>query len=129
MPVSSSQFYDSAKMNLEADDEMGFRNCVSRSYYAMYHEVLSILTESIPNYVGMGSHVCLLTYLQDAHSPEPHDKMQLKRLSFILKMHRDNRNNADYELHIDSIDKSLAEDSLDAYEQIQSICAKLKKAA
>lgn len=129
MSVSSSHFYESAKTSLAAADEMGFRNCVSRSYYAMYHEVLSVLTESVPSYVGMGSHACLLTYLQDSHSPEPHDKQQLKRLSFILKMQRDKRHDADYELDSDGIDDSVAQDSLDAYEQIQNICAKLKKAA
>lgn len=129
MPVSASDFFESAKQSFEIQDEIGFRNCISRSYYAMYHEVLSILNEDIPKYAGMGMHSCLLAYLEDRQSPEPYDKNKLSQLSFILRVQRDNRHDADYELDSETIDDVIAENTLAAYRKIAGICSELKKEA
>lgn len=127
MPVNASDFFNSASSSFEEKSEIGFRNCVSRSYYAMYHEVLSILNEEIPKYQGMGVHSCLLAYLEDRQSGEPYDKNKLSQLSYILRAQRDKRHDADYELDKTGIDSAVAENSMAAYKKISGICGDLLK--
>lgn len=129
MPVNSVDFYQSAKENLTIGNEIGYRNCVSRAYYGMYHEVLSIINEEIPSYATKGAHACLITYLAEGSSAEPYDSKELVKLSYILKQHRDNRFEADYELDSDAVDSLMAENSVKAFERIESICSGLRKAA
>ncbi|MDH6024956.1 hypothetical protein [Vibrio splendidus] len=101
MATKPEDFLHTAKnlINSENKTEADERSAISRSYYAMYHKVLSILDNEPWTYGGKGCHASLITYLEkDAANEESIDHRQLKRLSYQLKQSRDNRVIADYEL-------------------------------
>ncbi|EKE79726.1 hypothetical protein [Idiomarina xiamenensis] len=130
MSVNAEDFYNSARLNYQQKDEMGFRNCVSRAYYASYHQTLSILTAKIPSYSGKGVHSCLITYLLELkHEYEPYDSRKLNQIGYILKQQKDNRCDADYELNGETIDCVAAEQALSSFDRVAALCAKLEQAA
>lgn len=128
MPVTSESFLDFAKICCAESSEIGYRNAVSRSYYSMYHKVLSILDNDIPNYANGGVHSSLLTYLSSSNS-ESYDTRELKKLSYMLKAARDMRGKADYQLDLNIIQRETAEDSIYQAERTLSLCDSLKNAA
>lgn len=101
MASKPEDFLETAKRILESENcsEADQRSAISRSYYAMYHKVLSILDNEPWTYDGKGCHASLITYLEkDSANEESIDHRQLRRLSYQLKQSRDNRVIADYEL-------------------------------
>ena len=129
MSVTSYDFIESAKLSFQSKTEIGFRNCISRSYYGMYHSALELIENPIPNYATGGSHHCLINYLADKHNAEKHNKRELLKISYILRQNRDLRCDADYELESDTITFATAEDSITMSEKIVGICLQLAKAA
>ncbi|OOQ70149.1 hypothetical protein C1S86_11310 [Vibrio parahaemolyticus] len=129
MPARPEDFLQTAKQLIESDNstEADQRSAISRSYYAMYHKVLSILDKEPWSYSGQGCHASLITYLQnDAANEESIDHRQLKRLSYQLRQSRDNRVIADYELekeisqNLVSLSITTAEKCMDLADQLTS---------
>lgn len=129
MPVSRECFLTSAQDSMATGSEIGYRNCISRSYYSMYHSVLAILENDIPHYSDGGVHASLLKYLEFSGSCEPHCSRQLRVLSYILKSARDMRCKADYDIESDQISKPSAEDAITRANRVIAMCDTLKAAA
>jgi uncharacterized protein (UPF0332 family) len=126
MSVSGADFYNIAVEHKALDSEIGYRNCVSRAYYSMYHSVLAILKGKIPHFATGGVHHRLIEYLVDRNNDESHDSTKLRQLSYILKHARDLRHNADYEIDSSDITQLTAEDALNQANRVMSICEQLK---
>jgi uncharacterized protein (UPF0332 family) len=129
MAIAGEDFLESANRSLDEGDEVGFRNAISRSYYAMYHKVLSTITSEIPRYSGGGVHSSLLSYLEHSAIGEPYDSREMKKFSYMLKASRDLRCLADYEIGRDDISRVMAEDALLRAKKLIERCTELKDAA
>lgn len=118
MTISSQDFLDSAEKCLCNDDEIGYRNAVSRGYYALYHEISCRMTY-MPGYQS-NHHAALIDYLSKnaLHKNEPFDSVKLKSLSGKLRKLRLDRNEADYDLDCLRFNRDMAEQSLN---QIRNI--------
>jgi len=112
MTISSQDFLDSAEICLANDDEIGYRNAVSRGYYALYHEISGRMTY-MPRY-ARDHHAALIEYLNTntLHKNEPFESVKLKSLSYKLKSIRLERNEADYDLDCMKFSREMAEQSL-----------------
>lgn len=101
------------------------RAVISRSYYSMYHKVLSILDKTPRTYENKGVHASLIKYLSsDAASDESIDFNSLKSLSYMLKQEKDNRVLADYQIK-DEIGENVALRSLATAERFINKCDQL----
>lgn len=129
MPVSHNCFLVSAIESMATETEMGYRNCISRSYYSMYHSVLAILKNDIPHYTQGGVHSNLIKYLEFSGSTEPHCSHKLKVIAYILKAAKDVRCMADYDLKCTEITKETAEDAITRANRVIDMCDKLEAAA
>jgi uncharacterized protein (UPF0332 family) len=129
MAIVGEDFLDSANRYLDEGDEVGYRNAISRSYYAMYHKVLSIITLEVPNYSGGGVHSSLISYLGHSAIGEPYDTKDLKKLSYMLKASRDLRCIADYEIERHEVSRTMAEDALLRAKKLIERCTELKNVA
>ncbi|RSD31970.1 HEPN domain-containing protein [Vibrio pectenicida] len=101
MVAKPEDFLETAKRIIESENcsEADQRSAISRSYYAMYHKVLSILDKEPWTYSGRGCHASLITYLEkDSANEESIEQSQLRRLSYLLKQSRDSRVLSDYKL-------------------------------
>ncbi|WP_342609235.1 hypothetical protein [Vibrio tritonius] len=99
MPIAAKDLVEHANLLLSNSScEVEYRNVVSKSYYAMYHSVLSILNNKPPRYDKQGVHASLISYLQshDIKSLEQYEPTKLKALSFMLSQYKDKRVAADY---------------------------------
>ena len=128
MSVSGNDFLSIAEMYKDLDSEIGYRMCVGRSYYAMYHLVKDLLTHTVPPCKRGGMHEALVVYLQ-THNSEPYCKIELRKLSYILTQGKTLRREADYELDSDDINKDTAEAQVQQTMRLIGICANLSKAA
>ncbi|CAH8187764.1 conserved hypothetical protein [Vibrio aestuarianus] len=127
MPVNPEDFLsESQNLLTNATSEIQYRSAVSRSYYAMYHKVLSILDQAPRSYPKMGDHSSLIEYLKsDAEMDESLPFMKLKGLSYMLRQERLKRNEADYDLN-DTVSKSDADASLATAVRCVARCDELK---
>ncbi len=129
MSVKAEDFRVVAEQNYKFETEIGYRNCVSRAYYSMYHNALELITQEIPNYTQKGVHACLLTYLAEGSASEPYEPKELRKLSYVLQQQRNNRFKADYDLDSEQVGKFMAEEALTACNRVKQICIGLAKAA
>jgi uncharacterized protein (UPF0332 family) len=128
MAVSGSDFLSAAEVYKDLDTEIGYRMCVGRSYYAMYHLVKDLLTLEVPPCNKGGMHEALVVYL-NTHNDEPFCKKELRKLSYILTQSKTLRREADYELDSDDINKKTAEDQMQQAMKLISICDGLASVA
>ena len=124
MSVNEKDFYDVALENYDFGTEIGYRMCLGRSYYAMYHSALKIIHKELPNYKTGGKHYSLITHLADPHNSEPHDSKHMKIISYMLRQGRELRNKADYDVNID-ISDLIAEEQLAQVNRMMGICGSL----
>ncbi|MCS6119613.1 hypothetical protein G3444_11920 [Shewanella baltica] len=122
MAVTASDFLDTAKQFAESKTEIGFRNCISRAYYGSYHKVLCTITHPVPKYATGGVHHRLVQHLQAKSNCEPFDTIEMRKLSYKLKLGHENRCLVDYELSEVFIDEVFAQQVLKQAEAIFSIC-------
>lgn len=113
MPTTSQEFLSSAERCLAEDSEIGYRNAISRAYYAMYHEIKESLT-CLPSF-QRDHHKNLIGYLRNKaeNKLEPYDHDSLKSMAYKLEQQRRSRNEADYDLQNCMIDKAMSEQSLE----------------
>lgn len=103
MSIESVDFLSAAEEMIKSNnDEINIRNSISRSYYSIYHKILSAV-KSVPrpeNYGGTSSsgvHKALIEYLEgDAHKDLSLDKKSLCKLAHSLKWTKRLREDADY---------------------------------
>ena len=128
MSITSSDFLNIAKYCLDNDDEAGFRSCISRAYYAMYHESLSSL-KFAPKF-SSNHHGNLIGYMTtpSEHKAEPFDSHLIKVLGYNLKQQRDARNEADYRITGVTTSREMAEASMAAAKLFFSKWDSLKSA-
>lgn len=106
MSINACDFIRIAKRGIEVcDDEMGYRNAISRAYYSIYHSASSLVTErKIPKYNGKdmpnvkgGTHLKLAYYLTDEeNNKEPFSRNDMAVIAVKLKMTKMLRTTADY---------------------------------
>lgn len=112
------------------DNEAGYRNVISRSYYSIYHMALSCITEkSIPSYNGRGSklvkggvHAKFFHYLSnDADKDYAYSKEKLELIGVKLKMAHQCRVQADYRLNRNITKNDAIQAFISATELVQFI--------
>jgi uncharacterized protein (UPF0332 family) len=125
MSVNEMDFYEVAKVNFKLETEIGYRMCLGRSYYAMYHCAKNMISCELPKYSKGGNHYSLIEYLADPHNGETYDKKGMRIISYILRQGRELRNKADYDLSCDSITNLVAETQIIQTEKLIDMCEKL----
>ncbi|MCU6184383.1 hypothetical protein KWH94_14745 [Citrobacter cronae] len=112
MTIQSFDFLRSGEHCLSLDEEVGYRNAVSRAYYAMFHRAAEAL-EHIPS-VEHNHHANLISYMQGRMGvpKENIPAARLKLLAYELRQMRQARNEADYRLSDSKINASVARESL-----------------
>lgn len=95
MPITCRELLGFAKDCLDRNDEVGYRNAISRAYYAAYHCVYPAL-----RYGPKDNHQGLIDYLlgDGSKGSEEYDENTLKAIGFMLQTLKDNRIIADYRL-------------------------------
>lgn len=109
MSVTAKDFLDLAKCNLSgSDSEIEIRNCISRSYYSLYHLTCSSLSHCPPT-----THQGVIDYLfsPSERKKESIDQSTLISVGAVLRQQKIKRHLADYELDKD-VYKSEAESSV-----------------
>ena len=108
MTVAHSDFLASASVSHNAGTEIDFRNCISRSYYSIYHAALNAAELHLPDpnaHLQMGSHerLCLRYRV-----PNP---AAVRGLSYVIETAKRGRRRADYELN-DTVNQRDSQDAL-----------------
>jgi uncharacterized protein (UPF0332 family) len=124
MAVSGNDFIIAAEACKDLESEIGYRMCVGRSYYAMYHLVKDLLVCNVPPCKKGGMHEALVVYLQTPNA-EPYCKKELRKLSYILTQGKTLRREADYYLDSDDINKQTAETQIQQAQKLVGICNNL----
>ncbi|HFI1945776.1 TPA: hypothetical protein ACOEXB_004376 [Yersinia enterocolitica] len=127
MPISSLEFLSSAEVCLSEQCEMGYRNSISRGYYALYHEIKENLT-CLPAYTR-DHHSSLIKYLRNKaeNKLEPYDPAKLKSMAYKLEQQRLARNEADYDLSSCKVNQKMAEQSMIEVKSIFSEWQQMKR--
>jgi uncharacterized protein (UPF0332 family) len=120
--MTGKDFLDFAKTIHSDDDEATRRSAVSRSYYALFHQVKSIVVSTgIPIKKDASAHIKLVHYLRNAGIPDA------RFIGSNLQGLREMRNDADYDLNTTKFNKntcalqySLAKTSCDKLDSINS---------
>ncbi|QLD06793.1 hypothetical protein [Citrobacter freundii] len=112
MTIQSFDFLRSSEHCLTLDEEVGYRNAVSRAYYAMFHRAGEAL-EHVPS-VEHNHHANLINYMQGRMGipKEGISPARLKILAYDLRQMRQARNEADYRLSDSRINADVARESL-----------------
>ncbi|MFM4993845.1 hypothetical protein ACEUCK_18185 [Aeromonas veronii] len=124
MSVFSKDFLSFATDSVQRADEIGYRNAIARSYYAMFHEVRELVV-SLPNY-SSHAHDGLIQYLRNPNKDEPYDKMALRGLAAMLQQQKGKRVVADYDLSSD-VNSSDALESIKTAERFFQKCQELSR--
>lgn len=95
MSVNPVDFLVFAEDVLERNDEISFRNSISRAYYSLYHSTCLSL-----KFCPATSHAGVISYLQSNYEnkKERFDNMTMRRLSALLAQTKKQRQIADYDL-------------------------------
>jgi len=126
MAVNGQHFLDSAKKLIPIGDEISYRNCVSRAYYAMYHETRATL-QAAPNF-AQSPHDGLIRYLkgQACRGEEPYAEGNLRSLASLLAQQKGKRHKADYSLS-ESLEEATAKEAIFFAEKLFQKCQEMKK--
>lgn len=110
MSVDFEDFYSFANSLLsDTSTEIEYRNVMGRSYYASYHAIK--MSVSLPSEI-IGKHAPIAKFLKKSTAPNNDIPVNvLKQLGNYMKMARDKRCNADYDLHLNIL-RQDAEDAL-----------------
>jgi len=120
--VLSKDFLNFATDSVQRKDEIGHRNAVARSYYAMFHEVRDLLV-ALPNY-SSHAHDGLIQYLKNPDKDEPYERMALRGLAAMLQQQKGKRVVADYDLDSD-VNSNDALESIRVAERLFQKCQEL----
>lgn len=115
MSISPNDFILIATDDLKYNTESRDRNCISRSYYGLYHKAFNSMRHCLPT-----SHSGLIEYLNQPYNRKQecqYDDMQLIQLGAILKQQKRKRQKADYKLD-EEVTRTEAESSL-------GVCSKI----
>ncbi|QHP58532.1 hypothetical protein [Pectobacterium carotovorum] len=117
MSVQGRDFILAARQCFDLKNEIGYRNSISRSYYALYHETCNMLSHCPPT-----THEGVVSYLlEDARrKKESYELTSLIQLGAVLRQQKIKRKKADYNLN-DSIIES------EAIGTIELVCKMINK--
>lgn len=118
MPINCDELLAFARDCVERDDEVGYRNAISRAYYSAYHSVYPVLDNGPKD-----SHQGLIDYLKsDAwRGNEKYEKQTLIAIVYMLKSLKDSRIIADYRLEAsEGVSKHNAEESVELASRVHS---------
>ncbi|HIC8859654.1 hypothetical protein E5E96_21005 [Aeromonas sp. 1805] len=118
----SKDFLIFATDSAQRADEIGYRNAVARSYYAMFHEVRDLVV-SLPNF-SSHAHDGLIQYLKNPDKDEPYDRMALRGLAAMLQQQKGKRVIADYDL-VGDVNSNDALESIRTAERLFQKCHEL----
>ncbi|UQZ10678.1 hypothetical protein M8G38_12805 [Providencia stuartii] len=95
MAITYQDILSFAKDSMNREDEVGYRNAISRAYYAVYHRAYPSM-----KYGPNNSHQGLIDYLvqADTSEREAYDRKDLLALSYALQSMKGMRVIADYNL-------------------------------
>lgn len=98
MSITSKDFLSVAENSLIMGNEAGYRGCISRAYYGLFHATLDMLC-CCPN----TTHAGLIDYLLvgNDRKSEPYKLMDLIKVGAVLRQQKTKRKIADYDLSID----------------------------
>lgn len=98
MSITSKDFLSVAENSLTMGNEAGYRGCISRSYYGLFHATLDMLC-CCPN----TTHAGLIDYLLvgNDRKSEPYKLMDLIKVGAVLRQQKTKRKIADYDLSMD----------------------------
>lgn len=115
MAVTYIDILSFAKDCINRDDEVGYRNAISRAYYAAYHCVYPLI-----RYGPKGSHQGLINYLLQADSAkkESCNKKTLLALAYAMQNLKGMRVIADYSLNNENMNKVNASSSIITSEKL-----------
>lgn len=108
MAVSSADFLSAATDCRAIGSEIGYRNCISRAYYGVYHAAIPVAQAHCPDLNSnsyMGDHQRLIERFMKAGSKEA------KRVGYVLQAMKVARHRADYDLGV-SVSESEADQAL-----------------
>lgn len=122
--ISPNDFLSFAESAMDMDDEVGFRNAISRAYYSMFHQVMNTLKN--PPTGVKNIHKELSDYLQspEALRMEPFDKLSMVQLSALLKQQKSKRCFADYDLSM-NFSKTDAKEAITIAKRFFAYCQKM----
>lgn len=117
MAITATDLMQVADGCSKQNNEAGYRSCISRSYYAMYHHSLNSL--SLVPHFSSSHHSNLIGYMTNKIETknEPYDSQRIKVLGYNLKQQRDARNEADYDLVNITVSEDMARLSYSLAEQ------------
>lgn len=98
MSITSKDFLSVAENSLAMGNEAGYRGCISRAYYGLFHATLDMLC-CCPN----TTHAGLIDYLLvgNDRKREPYKLMDLIKVGAVLRQQKMKRKIADYDLNMD----------------------------
>ncbi|ENU7736862.1 hypothetical protein ACE3YX_003475 [Salmonella enterica] len=99
MAINDSDFLKFAVDCYRRNDEIGFRNSISRSYYAIYHK--SLANVEMPD-CTTNHHAALINYIDGLGNK---NNQNMKEVARLLRLMRKARNDADYNLDVTMTDK------------------------
>ncbi|QHP76218.1 hypothetical protein EKQ45_09720 [Proteus vulgaris] len=102
MAITCLDILEFSKGCIEIENEVGYRNAISRSYYAAYHCIYPMMMHG-----PQDSHQGLIDYLarSDSAEREKYNKKDLLVLHYALKNMKGMRVIADYHLTCDGMNK------------------------
>lgn len=114
MTTKAAEILKVAEECFSLANEPGYRSCISRAYYGMFHETMSCL-QSVPDY-SSNHHSNLIGYMTTPaeNKSEPFNSKTLKILGYNLRQMRDSRNEADYNLSDVTISQEVAQSVLES---------------
>ncbi|MGP3594167.1 hypothetical protein [Vagococcus sp. WN89Y] len=113
MAVNNSDFFNFAKDCYKRNDEIGFRNVISRAYYAAYHNSLTNVDmppREFNHHSGLIKHIGSLS----------RENQSFQEISRLLRVMRNARNDADYKLEVTAT-KNMASQNLVHYQLIDNL--------
>ncbi len=118
MAVNNSDFFNFAKDCYERNDEIGFRNVISRAYYAAYHN--SLVNTDMPRR-KCNHHIGLIQHI----ASQGRENQGYQEISRLLRVMRNARNDADYKLGI-TVTKNMASQNLKHYRLIDELWLRVR---
>lgn len=92
-PIEFLNSVSAVDVNIEVDR----RNSTSRTYYCLFHSVLSLFNH-VPSYVGLRTHENLYSFLLSGQCPKEYCPNKLKSIAYALRATKYLRTDADYDL-------------------------------
>lgn len=121
MPINCKDFLTFAEECLDRNDEIGYRNAISRAYYCSYHAIKSVINFEPPK--NQPSHESVIKYLSSPAKDEKIPNTTLRSLGFRLAVQKKLRSRSDY-----CLDETIYEqEALDFLKNVNTFIQDIEK--